>query len=138
MGGGRFRILDERAPLYVFEFSGVLSDAEFRGYLERMVEINERGLHAIVFDATHAGMMPPRQRKMMAEWMQANESLNQQATAGLAFVLPHRMLRGLLTAVLWLSRMPCPHSVVSTREQGIAWCEHALHGRGLGGVHELR
>ena len=130
-GGPRIDLVDTQRPLYVVAIHGVPTDEQFQGYLDWMVEVAGRGPHAMVIDATHSGMVSARQRKMQAQWMEEHEELNRRTTAAMSFVLPNPLLRGLLTAILWLQPMPCPFSVVSTRARGVRYCEARLRERGL-------
>ncbi|MBC7173876.1 MAG: hypothetical protein H5U40_15655, partial [Polyangiaceae bacterium] len=51
---------------------------------------------------------------------------------GYAFVISSSLVRGALTAILWLAPMPAPHRVVGTVGEGEAWL------RGLLGVSVTR
>lgn len=127
---GRIVIDEREAPLYVVSFDGVTTDDQFRNYLDHVLCITKRGeRHAMVYDATHAGWIPPSQRKLQADWMREHDKLNRDTTAGLSFVLPSPLLRGVLTAILWLQPMPCPHSIVSTLDEGLSWCRARLRDR---------
>ena len=63
---------------------------------------------------------------MHAEWMKRHEEMMRGRTAGIAFVIESALVRGGLTAVLWLAPLPCPHVVVKTLDDAIVWCEQKL------------
>jgi len=129
---GRILVSEELAPLYVVRFEGVTTDAQFEAYLDHVLRITRRGeMHAMVYDASQAGWIPPSQRQLQADWMREHDKLNRDLTAGLAFVLPSPLLRGVLTAILWLTPMPCPHTVTRTLDHGVAWCRARLRARGV-------
>lgn len=43
-----------------------------------------------------------------------------------AFVLASPLVRGLLTAILWISPMPAPHEIVATVAEAEAWLNERL------------
>ncbi len=127
---GTITIDESLKPIYVVSFEGVPTDAEFETYLKRLGAITEKQHDkALVFDATHSGTTPPSHRKRMAEWMKQYDSLIRQRTAGCAFVLPSAIQRGMLTAILWLQPMACPHAIVGTRDEALAWVKKELGKR---------
>ena len=129
---GQVVLHTDHAPLYVVEFVGVPQDGEFETYLDSMLAIARRGeLHAMVMDATRAGVIPPHLRKRQAEWMREHEAINRATTAGMAFVLEGKLMRGLLTALFWMQRMPCPYAVMASREAAVRWCASALGNKGI-------
>lgn len=125
------RFHEAHAPLYVVAFDGVPTDEEFQRYLDWMVDVAQRGDHAMVLDATHAGLLPPSQRQMQSRWMREYDELNRERTVAMSFVLPNPLLRGLLTALLWAQPMPCPFNVVSRRRSALDWCDAQLRNRGI-------
>lgn len=134
---GNIVVLEDLAPLYVVRFEGIASDAQFAAYLAHVLRITQRGeVHAMVYDASAAGWVPPSQRQLQVEWMREHDKLNRDTTAGLAFVLPSPLVRGVLTAMLWLAPMPCPHLVARTLDQGLVWCRERLTERGMLLPHE--
>jgi hypothetical protein len=127
---GTITIDESLKPIYVVSFEGVPNDAEFEAYLKRLGAITERpDDKALLFDATRTGNTPPSQRKRMAEWMKQYDALIRERTAGCAFVLPSAIQRGILTAILWLQPMACPHAIVGTREEALAWVRKELARR---------
>jgi hypothetical protein len=68
---------------------------------------------------------PASQRKYTAEWMKRSSALLQDACVGGAHVTPSAMLRGIITAVFWLSPPPTPQIFVATRAEAVS------HGVGM-------
>ena len=58
--------------------------------------------------------------------MKANHDKSAAYCAGYAFVIDSAVVRGILTAILWLAPMPAPHVVVSTVEEGERWLREKL------------
>lgn len=123
---------DSRSPLLIITSTGDATDQEFDAYLTRMTQLLDRGQrYAILFDARHAGRPPPKQRQKQAEWMKTHAPSLRAHNAGIAFVIDNAIVRGALTAILWLSPMASPHRVVATMEQGEHWLTELLAAEGL-------
>jgi len=129
-GGARSRITinDGSAPVYVVRIEGVPTGEQFDAYLRQLTDIVLRpGPRALIFDATTAGPTPAAHRKKQAEWMKRFENETRATTVGTAFVLPSALMRGILTAILWLQPMACPHVIVATLAEGLEWARERLH-----------
>ena len=122
---------ESRFPLVVIRFNGVASDAEFEGYLDRQsARIARDQVNAIVIDARRAGATPAKQRRRQAQWMREHAATLARWSVGTAFVIDSAMVRGLLTAILWVQPMPTPHVIVTTMEQAESWARAKLAERG--------
>lgn len=120
-------IQDSLAPVYIVTFTGKVEDHEFRAHLVALSQLIERvGSRALVYDARLAQPAPASQRHMQAEWMKRYEAEIRRGTAGIAFVVPSALVRGALTAVLWLQPLPCPHMVTANFEGGFRWAHQQL------------
>jgi len=129
-GRSSIEVREDLAPLYVITFVGVPTDAQFDAYLEKLTRITTRiDSRALIYDASNAGGTPPSQRKKMAEWMKRYEAQVRAGTVGTAFVLPSAIMRGVLTAILWVQPMACPHHVVATMAEAKSWCNDRLKDR---------
>jgi hypothetical protein len=116
-------VFDEaQAPVYVVTFSGAVTDSQFDQYLEQLSALAERGgQRALVYDARRASPARPSQRRKQAEWMKKFEDPIRRGTAGIAFVIPSALIRGCLTAILWLQPLACPHVVTGNFEHALRW-----------------
>ena len=125
--------IDEtRWPLVLVTFDGVSPEPEFDAYLERMATFLDRKTPtATVLDATRAGATPPIQRKKQADWMKTHEASLRRYSAGTAFVISSPMVRGILTAILWMQPMPQEHVVVATLPEAMKWAREKLRARGV-------
>jgi hypothetical protein len=83
----------------------------------------------VVIDATRWLRSNAVQRKLHADWMAKNEEMMRTRTAGIAFAVDNALVRGGLTAVLWLSPLPCPHTVVKTAGETMKWARAQLAAR---------
>jgi hypothetical protein len=66
---------------------------------------------------------PASQRKYAAEWLRTNETLVKVASVGGAWVTPSAILRGIVTAIMWIHKPPNPTEFFATRSQAYL---HAL------------
>lgn len=113
-------------------FSGTVDDKEFESYLSTYGRVLQRGgKRVVVLDATHAGAPTASQRKRQAEWQKENAALLGVRVLGFAFAIDSAVIRGALTAILWLSPLPAPHYVASSAREALLWAEGTLEKHGL-------
>lgn len=121
-----------RHPVVQVRFSGALEDAEMLRYLEDMDRVlQRREMYGAIFDARDVTSVSPKQRRIQADWLEKNESLLRDYAAGYAFVITSQLIRGVLTAILWLKPMPSEHVVVATVEEAERWLGVRIRARGL-------
>jgi hypothetical protein len=53
-------------------------------------------------------------------------SLMEQRVVGVVFSLPSPLLRSVLRGILMMQPKPCPHAVVATEPEGVAWVKARL------------
>lgn len=116
-----------RWPLVVVTHHGAPTDEEFEIYLGKLKDnldraVREKKKTALIFDATHASGSSAKQRQRQAAWMKQHEAPSRLHSAGYAFVIPSTIVRGALTAILWLSPMPAPYVVVATLAEAESFC----------------
>jgi hypothetical protein len=129
---GSVEIDESRFPLVIVSFRGAVRDEVFRDYLERMTALVTRGeKNVVIMDAREAGRTPPIQRKMQAEWLDANRRELSRNSLGTAFVITSAFVRGVLTAIFWLTSMPSAHTVVKTYAEAEDWAFARLREAGL-------
>ena len=105
-------------PLARVTYDGVVDDEAFEAYLTSQTALLERRQpYVILFDARTAGMPSARQRQRMANNMKENEPELRRLCKRGVFVISSPVVRGALTAILWLQPLPFPHDVVSTLEE---------------------
>jgi hypothetical protein len=123
-----------RLPVVVVRFSGLATDAEFDEYLVSMTRlIVERKQKSVtILDARQSGRSPATQRKKQAAWISAHENLLRQYSLGTAFVITSPLVRGVLTAILWLQPLPSDYTVVGTMAEAERWAHERLRSAGLG------
>jgi hypothetical protein len=107
---GSIHVDDSGLPLIVVTFDGSVDDPEFERYLSRLDGLWKRKARsAIVLDG----------RKL-------NDELLRTYSVGTAFVISSQLVRGGLTAILWLQPLPTPYVVVATRLEAERWARAQL------------
>jgi hypothetical protein len=123
---GPIRLTIDLWPIAVFELPerGV-SDAAQHAYfacMESMMteSIKKREKVFIVTDFTLLRELPSAtQRKYSSDWMKRGALLCRAGSLGTAHVTPSAILRGIITAVLWVQPPPTASFCVRTRREGI-------------------
>lgn len=102
-------------PLVRVTYVGSVDDARFEEYVREQAALLERRKpYVILFDASESGMPSARQRQRMAEYAREHEAELRRYCKRGVFVIPNSVVRGALTAILWLQPLPFPHEVVSS------------------------
>jgi hypothetical protein len=121
---GGLRIDTTDWPIVLMEFpEHRLSDKDFHEgllYVEQLWRECERlGLksYQVIDFSRMSEMAPASQRKYAAEWIKSTETLVRLASVGGACVTPSSILRGIVTAILWLHKPPNPTEFFATRGQ---------------------
>jgi hypothetical protein len=134
-GGHRARSIeidDARRPLIVVAFRGVATDEELDAYLRAQLDVLERGEAAVmVIDATEAGLMPPIQRKRVIDWLGRRKRGHKSCILGTSFACPSPLVRGALTAILWIEPLCHPHHLAQSRSEAERWGIDRLAACGL-------
>jgi hypothetical protein len=114
--------------IVVVRFLRAASDVEFEAYLAQYSKHLDDlpRLGAVFVTDPELPMTPARQVRLQARFMKERRMQILQRVVGLAFALPSPLMRGVLRAVLMLQAMPCPHTVLGTEEEGLAWVRARL------------
>lgn len=120
MSGFQFNF--KRWPIVVVNAEGdlppPLAEQHFRDYralLDRELR------YGLIFDASKVGNVPPQVRKLYAEFLNKNAADFERLCKGVGFVITSAAVRGMLTAVLWLTDLPFPYKIVGSSEEAEAW-----------------
>jgi hypothetical protein len=118
---------ETRFPIVVVKFAGTATDAEFGDYLSTMSRmLGKKQVTATILDATEAGATSALQRRRQADWLKKNADVLKLYSVGTAFVITSPLVRGALTAILWVQPMPAPHTLVATLPEAEAWAKKQL------------
>lgn len=127
------RIDTSRPPLFVVTFDGIPSEAEFDAYLATTTRllIARKQKTVTIVDSRRSGRVPASLRKKQAEWLKQYENLLTTYSVGTVFVIDSPLVRGALTAILWLQPLPTAHAVVATLAQAESWAVERLREAGI-------
>lgn len=102
-------------PFVRVTYVDTVDDARFDEYVRRQAALlDRREPYVILFDARASGMPSARQRQRMAEYMREREAELRRYCKRGVFVISSPVIRGALTAILWLQPLPFPHEVVAS------------------------
>lgn len=109
---GKFAWDLEDLPLAVVRYVGSVSDAEFQLYLREYAQLLDRGIpYAVILDASLASAPTAAQRGAQAKFLIEQGARCRALCRGGAFVISSPLIRGALTAILWVSDLPFEHTV---------------------------
>jgi hypothetical protein len=116
---------ERRAPLYVVRFPRTARDAEVDAFCKALAawwpEVRERVWYIV--DARQVQSAPAVQRKRFGEQENASRPYTGTYHAGAAMVVSSQLVRGLITAVYWLSPPNYQHIVTTDMRSAEAWIE---------------
>lgn len=79
--------------------------------------------YTLMVDATHAGVPGADVRRHFADFSTQNRAHTKRYCKGEAYVMPNALVRGALTAVMWLSPFEHPHKVFGTVNEARTWLD---------------
>lgn len=114
------------APLLCLRPIGNPSDQELvdslqtiTGLLEAERRLQRRAV--MIVDMRKAEALSAPQRRTASEWMKKNMVLYKQSILAGVFIIDSPVIRGVLTALLWLSPMELPYEVVGNLDEAVRW-----------------
>jgi len=125
------KVDEQDYPLVMVQVVGSSTDEEVQTYIERMEALIDRayatGRRAVhVMDARKSVTNPANQRRMLGDWMKSRDQQNRETCGGFAFVFESALVRGLLTAVLWMHPLPAPHRVFGSIGEALLWAKEQI------------
>lgn len=112
---------DESAfPLVVVTWTGLASDADFESFFAEQKKLLAKNLPYVqIADATNAKVMSSMQRRMIAEFSSETSSDAARLCKGTVVIISNPIVRGGMTAVLWIAKLSYPLEVVATFEEAL-------------------
>lgn len=113
-------------------------------HLQELHEVADQGrkLLMIVNLTELTGAMNAHQRKRQAEWNQRHDATVRGVMVGTSYITTSPIVRGVITAVLWLKPPPGSHKVVAQLDDALDWaceqCAMAGDPATLAMQHEVR
>jgi hypothetical protein len=116
------------APLYVMRFPAHATDAQIREFCEHREAWARTASHrcAWVADLSRLAGVSATQRKMFADHLKRFEAHDVAHNQGSAIVVPSAVLRGIMTAVFWLSPPKFPNQAFASIDAAMLWARQKL------------
>lgn len=117
-----------RAPIFVVRWWPELSIPELDAHFAEVISITLSAPTRVgfVMDMSNSIRAPAMHRNRAAEGLKRVYASVGDRVAGVAHVIPQRIVRGMLTATYWLAPPPFPTEVVATIPEGMAWVRTRL------------
>lgn len=118
------------APLYVMRFPARATDAEIREFCEHREAWARTANHRCAWVADLSGLdsVTATQRKIFAEHLKRFEAHDVAHNQGSAIVVPNTLVRGIMTAVFWLSPPKFPNQAFASVGPAMQWARQKLAG----------
>ena len=110
-------------PLLIVRWpEGDVLDADLDQYQrESEADLYRGEIHCIMHDSRNALGLSAAQRKSIASHLEEHQDAITRWTAAVAIVTPSALIRGMITAVSWLTGTPCPQKTFATEQEAHAW-----------------
>jgi hypothetical protein len=115
-------------PLYRWTFPSEATEQELRACLRAREDWALRASYHVawIIDLSHITNAPATQRKAFAEHLRRFEDFNVRWNVGSALIVPNAWLRGLVTAVFWISPPKFPNQRFSEPLEAESWAKKQL------------
>jgi hypothetical protein len=120
--------IDEgRAPILYITYRGQIANAEVQRVVDAVPRWTGRGApFAIVVNTLEAEPLSAEQRRMLATTLNEDGKAQERTLRACAVILRSAVMRGVLTALTWLSRPTFPIETFATVAEGEAWVRRKL------------
>lgn len=116
----------ESCPLTLMRPAGAPSDEELVETLLRITqfleeEAREQRRGVIIMDMSRADALRASQRRIASDWMRDNNHRYKHVAIGTALIIASSIVRGVLTALLWVTPIDMPHDIFSNLDDAVRW-----------------
>jgi len=124
-------ISHELMPIYRWTFPKEVTDEELSAVFRAREEWAPRVDYPVawIVDLSNVIYAPATQRKAFAEHLKRFEAHGPRWNAGSALIVPSAWLRGLVTAVFWLSPPKFPQKLFSRSLEAEIWAKAQLEAK---------
>lgn len=118
----------KHVPIYEWAFPAEATDEELTAFIRAREEWATRAHYPVawVVELSNLTKANAKQRRMFAEHLKRFERHDVLWNAGSALVVPSGWLRGLVTAVFWLSPPKFPNQTFAKRSDALEWAQIQL------------
>lgn len=110
-------------PVYEIRFLAGATDDDVRSFAAVREEWMSKAKYPVswVVDLTNLKAVSASQRRLFAEHLARFEPHDVAYNRGSAIVVPNAFLRGIMTAVFWVTTPKFPHRAFESAEEARAW-----------------
>jgi 1,2-phenylacetyl-CoA epoxidase PaaB subunit len=121
----------QHVPIYEFTFPPEATDEELAAFARAREEWATRAHYPVawVVELSNLTKANAKQRKIFAEHLKRFEGHDVRWTGGSALIVPSGWLRGLVTAVFWISPPKFPHQAFANRTDALEWAQLQLDAK---------
>jgi hypothetical protein len=121
----------KHVPIYEWTFPAEASNEELDAFVRAREEWAERAQYPVawVVELSNLTKANAQQRRAFADHLKRFEAHDVQWNAGSALIVPSGWLRGLVTAVFWLSPPKFPHQAFAKRSDALEWAQLQLDAK---------
>ncbi|MGB3049566.1 MAG: hypothetical protein WBB42_01120 [Polyangiales bacterium] len=115
-------------PIYEWTFPPEASDEELSAFTRAREDWAKHAQYPVawVVELSNLRKANATQRRLFAEHLKRFEEHDVRWNAGSALIVPRAWLRGLVTAVFWLSPPKFPHQAFARRSDALEWAQLQL------------
>ena len=123
----------QHLPIYEWTFPAEASDEQLLTFIEAREDWAERAHYPVawVVELSNLTKANAKQRRIFAEHLKRFEGHDMLWNGGSALIVPSGWLRGLVTAVFWISPPKFPHQAFATRSDALEWAQLQLDAKVL-------
>ena len=123
----------QHLPIYEWTFPAEASDEQLLTFIEAREDWAERAHYPVawVVELSNLTKANAKQRRIFAEHLKRFEGHDMLWNGGSALIVPSGWLRGLVTAVFWISPPKFPHQAFAKRSDALEWAQLQLDAKVL-------
>lgn len=121
----------KHVPIYEWTFPAEASDEELEAFTRAREDWATRAQYPVawVVELSNLSKANAKQRRIFAEHLKRFEEHDVQWNGGSALIVPSGWLRGLVTAVFWISPPKFPHQAFAKRSDALEWAQLQLDAK---------
>jgi len=118
-------------PIYEWTFPSEASNEELSTFIRAREDWAKLAHYPVawVVELSNLRKANAGQRKLFAEHLKRFEEHDVRWNAGSALIVPRAWLRGLVTAVFWISPPEFPHQAFARRSDALEWAQLQLDAK---------
>jgi hypothetical protein len=115
-------------PIVLVWFGRTYTEEQWAASLAEIGDLTRGSRKFVVLNVTRPDMETPtpRHRKMIAQWNDEYVNSGRTTILGWGSVIESTVLRGVLTALTWVTKFPYVQGTASTLDQGLAWAQQVI------------